>query len=553
MYYNSTFKIKIKDKKCFTKIPPPTTRITFHSTFSRFFFFFNPKQIFKISWLSFVILTSLFIACLNFPLFSHVFSIAENLQTFLLFFILYFCLLFASFALLFLPYLGKILLTLLIPATAFCVYFMHNFGVMIDTAMLENVLQTDAKEIQEILSLKFLFFVFIAVVLPLYCIYKIKIEFKNPKKQLMLQLATFLTSLTIAAIIFALSNAWLIPFLRTHQQIRFFNAPFYQGYSLVKLVKGRYFAHKDFRTLSTSASLKNPKDKKLLILVVGETARAQNYSLGGYLKNPTNLYTQSIPNLVFFPNFYACGTSTAISLPCMFSYSKRAHFKTNEFTENILDILQKAGVYITWLGNNSGGCKGVCDRLQERYLFTENYDGFLITKTKEMLKNQNPNRLLILHLQGSHGPSYFKRYPKEFERFLPTCKTNNLSQCSQDSIFNTYDNTLLYTDFLLQSLIHTLNNLTSYKVALLYLSDHGESLGENGIYLHGMPYFIAPKEQKHIPFIFWSNNARLNNLAKQRHSKEYSHDNLFSTLLGFFEVQMKENLYEPHLDIFANP
>ncbi|WP_435659193.1 sulfatase-like hydrolase/transferase [Helicobacter rodentium] len=159
----------------------------------------------------------------------------------------------------------------------------------------------------------------------------------------------------------------------------------------------------------------------------------------------------------------------------------------------------------------------------------------------------------MLHLQGSHGHSYFKRYPKEFERFLPTCKTNNLSQCSQDSIFNTYDNTLLYTDFLLQSLIHTLNNLqSSHKVALLYLSDHGESLGENGIYLHGMPYFIAPKEQTHIPFIFWSNNEKLNNLAKQRYSKEYSHDNLFSTLLGFFEVQMQENLYESHLDIFAN-
>lgn len=195
------------------------------------------------------------------------------------------------------------------------------------------------------------------------------------------------------------------------------------------------FTHKDFRILTTSASLKNPKDKKLLILVVGETARAQNYSLGGHLKNPTNLYTQSIPNLVFFPNFYACGTSTAISLPCMFSYSKQTQFKTNEFTENILDILQKAGVYITWLSNNSGGCKGVCDRLQKRYhLFAENYDGLLIDKAKEMLKNQNPNLLLILHLQGSHGPSYFKRYPKEFERFLPTCKTNNLSQCSQDSI-----------------------------------------------------------------------------------------------------------------------
>lgn len=216
-----------------------------------------------------MILASLFIACLTFPLFSYVFNAGENLQTFLLFSFLYFFLLVASFALLFLPYLGKILLTLLILPTAFCVYFIHNFGVIIDTSMLENVLQTDTKEIQELLSFKFLLFVFIVIVLPLSCIYKIQIEFKNPKKQLMLQLTTFLTSLTIAAIIFSLSNAWLIPFLHTHQQIRFFNTPFYQSYSLVKLIKGRYFTHKDFRILTTSASLKNPKDKKLLILVVG--------------------------------------------------------------------------------------------------------------------------------------------------------------------------------------------------------------------------------------------------------------------------------------------
>lgn len=172
--------------------------------------------------------------------------------------------------------------------------------------------------------------------------------------------------------------------------------------------------------------------------------------------------------LVELPRQFPC-------LVCFLILSEPSLKQTN--LQKISWIFSKNQEFISLgLATIQAAAKACVIRLQERYLFAENYDGLLIDKAKEILKNQNPNLLLILHLQGSHGPSYFKRYPKKFERFLPTCKTNNLSQCSQDSIFNTYDNTLLYTDFLLQSLIHTLNNLqSSHKVALLYLSDHGKA------------------------------------------------------------------------------
>ncbi len=106
-------------------------------------------------------------------------------------------------------------------------------------------------------------------------------------------------------------------------------------------------------------------------------------------------------------------------------------------------------------------------------------------------------------MMGSHGPAYYKRYPKAFEKFTPTCKTNQFSKCSNEMINNAYDNTIVYTDYFLSQVIALLKKNQTHQSAVLYMSDHGESLGEKGLYLHGMPYFIAPKEQTHVPSIAW--------------------------------------------------
>ncbi len=432
-------------------------------------------------------------------------------------------------------------------------YFMNAYGIPIDYQILDNALKTDAREVKELLSIPFLVSFLFLICLPLLLVFKAQIEFYSLKKHLMVKCMTIFISLSLVVIIFASFSKTLLPFARNFKTMRVFNTPFYQIYSAQKLIQLKSNSQRKLAILSPDASLKNPMDKNLLLLVIGETARAENFSLNGYTKNHTNFYTSSNPDIIFFPNTYACATSTAVSLPCMFSYSTQSKYNTNEFQENILDILNKAGVTITWLDNNSGKDYAISKRLEDSSFFTQDYDAFLIQEVKERLKTLNDNhRLIVLHLQGSHGPAYYKRVPKEFKKFLPTCETNNLSLCSSEEIYNAYDNTLLYTDYILHNLIKELSELKDYKSSLLYLSDHGESLGENGIYLHGMPYTFAPKTQIHIPMMFWSNDSLLNNLAKANQNKKYSHDNLFHTLLGFFNVET--HLYEQDLDIFAtNP
>lgn len=302
----------------------------------------------------------------------------------------------------------------------------------------------------------------------------------------------------------------------------------------------------EFKTIANDAYRENNHTKKLLVLVVGETARAANYSLGGYAKNDTNFYTKK-DNVVFFDNFSSCGTATAVSLPCMFSLSKRQNYSSSEYQENVMDILQKTGVKASWIDNNSGGCKGVCDRLSGKQQLSSDWDENLLPFLKERLGNLDTQNIIVLHLQGSHGPAYYKRYPSEFKKFIPTCDTNELSKCDSEALINTYDNTLLYTDYLLSEIIKLLKEKKDYESSLIYLSDHGESLGENGIYLHGMPYAIAPSYQTHIPVIFWSNDKKLMMTAQNHKGLKLSQDNLFSTLLGYFDV--KTMVYESDYDL----
>lgn len=346
-----------------------------------------------------------------------------------------------------------------------------------------------------------------------------------------------------------------IPFFRVHKEIRMFNVPFYQIYAVFRYYERFLKPKPEFKILSNDAFKEDNSTKKLLVLVVGETARAENYSLSSYTNNDTNAYTKK-DGVIFFDEFYSCGTSTAVSLPCMFSSSKRKDFSNDEYQENALDFLQKVGVNVSWYDNNSGGCKGICDRFEDKKILNSTYDEVLLKELELKLENLDTQNIIVLHLQGSHGPAYYKRYPNEFKKFTPTCDTNKLELCSNEALINTYDNTLLYTDYILSRVIELLKSKKGYESAMIYLSDHGESLGENGIYLHSMPYAIATSTQTHIPFIFWSNDERLNGELSQKKELKLSQDNLFSTLLGYFGVS--SSFYESTFDLFnpklkANP
>ncbi|MBZ7951346.1 phosphoethanolamine transferase [Campylobacter sp. LH-2024] len=510
---------------------------------------------FKFTWLQFTLLNSLLIVALNFNLFHFVYE--KSSQNFFItfsFILIYFGFVHTIFSLIFIKYLSKFFSIFFIVASFLSVYFISFYGVLIDSNMIQNAVQTDIKEVEDLINFKLVVTIILILIFIIY-ILKIKIDYKSMKSHLKIKFINIILGLIFIFAIFLPLSKTFIPFARNYNEIRMYNIPFYQLYALYRYYTLFVQAKPQFKAIENDAYKDDNHTKKILVLVVGETARAANYSLGGYAKNDTNFYTKK-DNVVFFNQVSSCGTATAISLPCMFSVSKRIDFSNKEYQENAIDILNKSGVDVSWIDNNSGGCKGVCSRLKQKIQLPSGYDENLLSPLKNKLDNLSTQNIIVLHLQGSHGPAYYKRYPKEFKKFNPTCDTNDLSKCTEDALMNTYDNTLLYTDYILSNIISLLKEKKGFQSSLLYLSDHGESLGENGIYLHGMPYAFAPSTQTHIPMIFWSNDSELMNLAKKHKNLKLSQDNLFSTLLGYFDI--KTHVYESNYDLFnlklkANP
>ncbi|HEB7547399.1 TPA: phosphoethanolamine--lipid A transferase [Campylobacter coli] len=504
---------------------------------------------FKLSWFQFVLFNSILITLLNFNLHSFVYEkLSQNLLLTLVFIVAYFGLVHMIFSLIFVKYLTKILSIFFILSSCISLYFITFYGILIDSDMIQNVVQTDVKEVKDLLSWRLVLSVIIVL---LFCIFILKIRIENNVEQdffkrIRVRILSAFLGCFIFLIFFMPLSKTFIPFFRTYNEIRMYNVPFYPIYAVYRYYVRFLKPKPEFKTIGDDAFKEDNTTKKLLVLVVGETARAANYSLGEYAKNDTNFYTNK-NNVVFFDNFSSCGTATAVSLPCMFSLSKRQNYSSSEYQENVMDILQKTGVKASWIDNNSGECKGVCDRLSDKQQLSSDWDENLLPFLKERLDSLDTQNIIVLHLQGSHGPAYYKRYPSEFKKFTPTCDTNELSKCDSEALINTYDNTLLYTDYLLSEIIKLLKEKKDYESSLLYLSDHGESLGENGIYLHGMPYAIAPRHQTHIPVIFWSSDENLMTTAQNHKSLNLSQDNLFSTLLGYFNVQTA--VYEPSYDL----
>jgi lipid A ethanolaminephosphotransferase len=301
----------------------------------------------------------------------------------------------------------------------------------------------------------------------------------------------------------------------------------------------------------------------VLVLVVGETVRAANWGLNGYSRQTTpQLSTLPVVN---FNQVASCGTNTEVSLPCMFAPVGRHDYDEARIrgSESLLHVVARAGVAVHWRDNQSG-CKGVCDGLPNDTVQALNAPGLcldgrcldegLLYGLDQRLAQARGTQLLVLHQLGNHGPSYFRRYPREFARFRPACENDELHRCSPQEIVNAFDNALLYTDHLLARLIAGLQaRAASVDSALIYVSDHGESLGENNLFLHGVPYAIAPSVQTQVPMVMWASAGYrsatgLDEACLQRRARlPASHDHLFHTVLGMLDVHTA--LYEPAWDL----
>ena len=477
------------------------------------------------------------------------------------------------FSLLAWPYVRKPLLILLVVASAAANYFMHSFGTVIDTNMIENVFESDAQEAGALISSGYVVWLLLMGLVPVAAICMVRIKTGQRWWWSLLQrLAGALGAILLILLMAVLFYKDYASLIRNNKGLVKMITPANIVSGTGHYVDQRYLQGSQTLVKIGQDAKKGPliavePKKTLVVLVVGETGRAENFSLGGYARetNP-ELKKQQV---IYYPDASSCGTETAISVPCMFSNMPREHYDANQahHQEGVLDILAHAGVSVLWR-ENDGGCKGACDRVPHTDMTQWNlsqycHDGFclddvLLHRFDNYVDSLHNDGIIVLHQMGSHGPAYYQRYPAEFRRFTPTCDSNQIQDCDHQALVNTYDNSLLYTDDMVSRTIDKLKALSDrFNVALVYLSDHGESLGEHGMYLHGAPYMFAPSQQTHIPMLMWMSPGyaaayHINEscLRQQAAIEKVSQDNLFHTVLGMFNIQTQE--YQPQLDMIRS-
>lgn len=466
----------------------------------------------------------------------------------------------------------KPVLIFLLIATSAASYFMNQYGVVIDKSMVQNVIETDFREATELLSWKMALTIAVLGVLPSLAVARVNVRFPEGLRGLGATLGTSAASLAIAALLLMAFFKTLAPALREHRELRYLLTPTNYIQAVHGYLRTRWSTPVVVAPLGTDAVKgklwAGQSRKTVTVIVVGETARSMNFSLNGYARNTNPLLSQQV-GLINFSNVESCGTATAVSVPCVFSALGQENYSDSKASrqEGLLDVLTHAGFGVLWRDNNSG-CKGVCARVTYEDVTVatagdaqcaagECYDERLLEHLPELIRSPGRDLVIVLHQKGSHGPAYAKRYPERFGRFGPVCDSNEFEKCSRESIVAAYDNTILYTDYFLSKTIDLLRRSSeedSVDTSLLYFSDHGESLGEGNMYLHGAPLMIAPPEQTHVPFMLWMSGRFQERFhidhtcLAMRASQPISHDNVFHSVLGMLDVNTA--VHNPALDLF---
>lgn len=447
-------------------------------------------------------------------------------------------------------------------------HFMGRYGIVLDPSMLRNVIHTDAREAAELFTAETLVALMVGVAAGML-FWNVRLHVRPFWSAFRRRVAAIAGAALVLVAVLLLSYQDLSSLMRTHKSLRYTINPASIVWSLGSV------AIADAWAISVERDPPEPVQRvqragggkaTLLVVVVGETARAANFSLNGYPRSTTP--ELAALDIVNFGRVRACGTSTEVSLPCMFSPFGRAEYDEARIRrhESLLHVLSRAGYRVVWLDNQSG-CKGVCDGLESRDLTRAAVPGICADGRclDEILSHElgriaeagTADTVVVLHQLGNHGPAYFRRYPQDMKRFSPACEKDELRDCSKEEIVNAYDNALAYTDRFLAGVVKRLDGLRDrYDVAMVYASDHGESLGERGLYLHGIPYAIAPAEQVQVPMLWWLPRQTASVLGfdeqcfRNKAADGASHDNLYHTVMGMLGV--KTPRYRPERDLSSD-
>lgn len=519
----------------------------------------------SLSLTSWLLLVSVYISvCLNIAFYNQVMRVLPLDSTrnvlvfismpFVAFSVINIVLTLASFL-----WLHRLLACVFILVAASAQYFIMTYGIVIDRSMIANIVDTTPAESFALMTPQMLLTLGLSGILAVFIACWIKITPAPSRlRSGLIRGANVLVSVLIILLIAALFYKDYASLFRNNKELVKSLSPSNSIVASWSWYSHQRLAHLPLVRIGEDAH-RNPlmqqgERKNLTILIVGETSRAENFSLNGYPRDTNPRLAKD--NVVYFPNTASCGTATAVSVPCMFSDMPRKHYDEElaQHQEGLLDVIQRAGINVLW-NDNDGGCKGACDRVPHQNMTALNlpgqcingecYDEVLFYGLEDYINNLQGDGVIVLHTIGSHGPTYFNRYPPQFRKFTPTCDTNEIQTCSQEQLVNTYDNTLVYVDYIVDKAINLLKaHQDKFTTSLVYLSDHGESLGDNGVYLHGLPYAIAPDVQKQVPMLLWLSEDYQKRygvdqscLQKQAATQHYSQDNLFSTMLGLTGVQ----------------
>lgn len=436
-------------------------------------------------------------------------------------------------------YVGKFLLVLFFIINSIAVYFINTYSVIIDESMIGNVLNTKYEESSSFFSLKLVVYLILFGIIP--SIYIIKVKIINVVWKKFIKTIS-LTLLFILVLIFANASNWLW-IDKNSKTLGGLAMPWSYSVNLSLFYTHQYKKNQK-EILLPNATIKD-NQKSVVILVIGESSRSQNFSLYGYSKN-TNPRLSKIPNVFHF-NAISCATYTTAGVKGILE-----HTDTDDLYEILPNYLYRNNVEVIWRTTNWGEPPVHIKNYQNREVLMSNckgegcnYDEILLSGLKEQIEASKKNKILVvLHTSTSHGPTYSQKYPPQFETFKPVCNSVELGKCSHAELINAYDNTIVYTDYILSKVIEDLKQLKQYHSTMIFVSDHGESLGEKNLYMHGLPLSIAPKEQYEIPFIVWVSDG-----SKQlKPNKILSQNHVFHSVMNFLGIQSP--IYDEKKNIF---
>ena len=436
---------------------------------------------------------------------------------------------------------GRIVLAILSLINATAVYFIQTYNVIISATTIENVFNTRYSEASGFFSWSLWLFILVFGLLPaLFCLLQPVVIGKVKK------LGIYCGCSLAVILVVGLLNINQTLFISQHDT------------ELGGLLQPWSYIANTYRVISFSQDeqaeeIKLPDgritddEKAVVVLVIGESARKANFQLYGYQRDTNPLLSKRQDLKIYQAN--SCATYTTAGTKALLEPKD-----CDELYELLPNYAFRTGVDVSWRTSNWGEPpihikEYLTDKeLAEQYPDVDSdYEGILFAGLRQRIESSPKNKvLIILHTSTSHGPQYANKYPKAFEVYKPVAKNVEEGEKHVDMLVNAYDNTIRYTDFLLDSLINTLCSMTDWKSAMIFISDHGESLGENKMFMHGLPMKLAPKEQYEIPFLVWtSENFRA---YKSNLPAVLEQHYIFHSVLNLLSIQSPA--YNEDYDIF---